>query len=67
MIQNVLQSIGGISVYGIVSICLFVSVFLGVAIWAMFLKKPYLTDVSRLPLDGGEEDEPGQNEIPPKP
>jgi hypothetical protein len=54
VIQNVLQHIGGIGVYGVISVCLFVTVFLGVLVWAAFLRKPYLHTMSRLPLDGGE-------------
>jgi hypothetical protein len=54
MIQNVLTSIGGISAYGVVSICLFVAVYLALLIWACSRKKEYLRSMSVLPLDGGE-------------
>ena len=54
MIENVTHSIGGMSLYGVISICLFVAVFVGVLIWAVRLKAPYLKSMSRLPLDGGE-------------
>jgi len=50
MIQNVLRSIGGVGLYGIVSVCLFF-LFFGVAlIWAARLKKPFLKSMGSLPL-----------------
>ncbi len=45
MIQNVLHDIGGIGIYGVISICLFFAVFGGVLLWALRLKKA----VSRMP------------------
>lgn len=56
MIQKVLTSIGGVEHFGIISICIFFAFFLGVLIWAFTRKKTYLTSMSSLPLDGGEED-----------
>jgi len=52
MIKNVLQDIGGIGIYGIISICLFFLVFTFMLIWTCFLKKPFLNNMSELPLDG---------------
>jgi hypothetical protein len=52
MIQKVLSGLGGIEVYGILSIALFFAVFLGVLIWALGLRRPFLDRMSRLPLDG---------------
>ena len=37
--------------YGVISICLFFAVFLGVLVWAFCLKKSYLKAMSELPLD----------------
>ena len=50
MIQNVLTGIGGVGVYGVISICLFVGVFLGVVLWMFGLKKSYLKSMRELPL-----------------
>jgi hypothetical protein len=50
MIQNVLSSIGGVGIYGVISICLFVALFLGVMIRVLTLKKPYLKRMRELPL-----------------
>lgn len=54
MIRNVLQEIGGIGLYGVISICLFVTVFTGALIWAALLRKPMLNTMSRIPLEDGE-------------
>jgi hypothetical protein len=51
MIKNVLTHIGGIGIYGIISICLFFAVFVGVLIWALTLKQSYLNSMRRLPLE----------------
>jgi hypothetical protein len=54
MIQNVLKEIGGVGIYGIISVCLFFVVFGGALCWAFGLKKPFLKSMSSLPL----QDEP---------
>jgi hypothetical protein len=51
MIQNVLNGIGGVGVYGVISICLFFVFFIGVLVWALCLKKPYLDAMRELPLE----------------
>ena len=66
MIQNVLTSIGGVGMYGVFSIALFFVFFAGMLIWALCLKKPYLTSMSELPLDGesAPEKKPTSNPAP---
>lgn len=54
MEQKILSGIEGISIYGIVSICIFFSFFTGMLLWAFLQKKNYLNKMSALPLDGGE-------------
>jgi cbb3-type cytochrome oxidase subunit 3 len=54
MIKNVLTHIGGVENYGILSILVFFAVFLGVIVWTLSRKKPYLRDMSALPLEDGE-------------
>ena len=51
MIQNVLREIGGIGIYGVISVCLFFFVFSVAMLWALFLKKPFLKAMSSLPLE----------------
>jgi hypothetical protein len=43
---------GGVDMYGIISICLFFAVFIGVLVWMIGLKKSYLQEMGELPLDG---------------
>jgi len=54
MIKNVISDIGGVEVYGIISICLFFVVFTSAMLWAASLKKPFLKSMSQLPLDDGQ-------------
>jgi hypothetical protein len=51
MIQNILRHLGGIEHYGIISLCLFGSVFIGVLIWAFVQKKTHLEYMARVALD----------------
>ena len=51
MIQNLLSGIGGVGVYGVISICLFFAVFVGVLVWTFGLKKSYLETMRGLPLE----------------
>jgi hypothetical protein len=53
MIKNVLSDIGGIGIYGVISICLFFAVFTGALVWSLLLKKADLDSRSLLPLDDG--------------
>ncbi len=52
MIENVLRNIGGVEVFGIVSVCLFFAFFAGMLLWVWRLKHPYLNSMRGLPLDG---------------
>jgi hypothetical protein len=54
MIEHVLHDLNGIEIFGIVSVCLFFAFFSAMLIWASRLKKPYLSSMQHLPLDGGE-------------
>lgn len=54
MIKNVLSDIGGIGVYGVISILLFFAVFTGMLIWAFTLKKNYAQKMGACPLQDGE-------------
>jgi hypothetical protein len=52
MIENVMHQLGGVEVFGIVSICLFFAFFTGMLFWAARLKQTYLKSMRELPLDG---------------
>lgn len=56
MIQNVIRHMGGIENYGLISLFLFFGCFLGMLVWALLLKKPFLRDMSRLPLETDPQD-----------
>jgi len=51
MIKNILEHIGGIGVYGVISICLFFAVFLGALVWVARMKKSQVETMSALPLN----------------
>jgi hypothetical protein len=55
MIQNILRHLGGIQQYGIVSLCLFCAVFIGVLLWAFLQSKNHLEYMSRVALDADPE------------
>jgi len=53
MVKNVLSDIGGIGIYGVISICLFFAVFTGAFVWSLLLKKSDIYARSVLPLEDG--------------
>ena len=61
MIENVMNNMGGVGVFGIISICLFFAFFTGMLVWAFCLKKPYLDTIRALPLDGEPAPGPGSD------
>lgn len=55
MVKNVLQEIGGIGIYALISLLLFFAVFTGALLWAAIQRKSVCARMSALPLekDGG--------------
>jgi hypothetical protein len=51
MIENVIQDVGGIGIYGIISICLFFLVFGVALVRTLRMKKDHIKNMSALPLD----------------
>jgi hypothetical protein len=51
MIHNTLRHLASVEHYGIVSLCLFCSLFLGILVWALLQKKSHLHYMSRVVLD----------------
>jgi len=45
-----MHRVGGVNGFGILTICLFFTFFLGMVIYVIRLKKPYVTEMSELPL-----------------
>jgi len=61
MIQNILRHLGGIQHFGVVSLCLFCTVFVGVLFWAFLQKKTHLDYMARVALDAeAEPQQPGE-------
>jgi hypothetical protein len=58
MIEHVLDKMGGVGMYGVISVCLFFAAFVGVLVWTIRLKKPYLKAMRELPLEGASAPEP---------
>jgi hypothetical protein len=56
MIRDALSHLGGVGVYGVISICLFFAVFLSLMIWAFRLRKPWLNAMSQLPLEPDDDE-----------
>ncbi len=54
MIQNVIRDIGGIGLYGVISVCLFFIIFSAALLRACLLKKPFVKSMSALPLDDAQ-------------
>jgi hypothetical protein len=52
MEEKVLSNLGGVGMYGVISICIFFAFFTGMLVWAACLKKKYLNSMGGLPLDG---------------
>jgi len=49
--NEIIDKLGGIETFGILSLCLFVVVFIGSMLLAFCVKKPFLNHMSALPLD----------------
>ena len=59
MIQNVIRDMGGIGIFGVISVCLFFSVFVSAAIFAFSRRKALCERMGALPLDDGSVDSKG--------
>ena len=51
MISEVLESIPGVGTFPVISLLLFFAVFVGVLVWVVRAKKPYLDKMENLPLE----------------
>jgi hypothetical protein len=55
MMKNVLSDIGGVGIYGVISISLFFAVFTGALVLSLAMKKRDVEARSRLPLEDGSQ------------
>ena len=54
MIKNVLSNIGGIEAYGVISVCLFFTVFTVAVLLALRMKRSVVQRMGALPLDDAQ-------------
>ena len=50
MIKNILQDIGGIGLYGVISLCLFFTVFSSALLYTLLQRSSFCERMSALPL-----------------
>ncbi len=60
MIQNVLTTLGGIDRYGVLSLCLFVTIFTLLLIWTLIQNKAHLERMAQVPLENDSEVAPNR-------
>ncbi len=66
MIKNVLSDLGGVGLFGVISICLFFTVFLGAVFYSLLVNERHTESMSALPLNDGSVSEPAnQQDQPP--
>jgi len=51
MIRNVLEHIQGLATLPSLALILFLAVFIGMGIWALRLRSPYIEHMGKLPLE----------------
>lgn len=54
LVSHYLQSIEGVSIYPIISLIIFMSIFVMVSLWALRLKKEDIQYMSNIPLEDNE-------------
>lgn len=55
MYKELLQSIEGIEVYPLISMFIFIALFIGVVVWILKLDKKYLKEMETLPFEDNED------------
>lgn len=63
MIKHVLSAIGGVGVYGAISIVLFFVVFMGALLYSATMRASVAGRMSRLPLADDEREELAEGEV----
>ena len=53
IVSHYLQSIDGIAIYPIITLIIFLSMFIAITIWAMKISKKDVQDMSQIPFDDG--------------
>lgn len=55
MISNYLSTIDGVSIFPVIALMLFFSLFVCLLIWTIRIDKSYINEMQNLPLDNEEE------------
>ncbi|PKP31133.1 MAG: CcoQ/FixQ family Cbb3-type cytochrome c oxidase assembly chaperone [Bacteroidetes bacterium HGW-Bacteroidetes-17] len=53
IVSHYLQSIDGIAIYPIITLIIFLSMFIAITIWAMKISKKNIQDMKQIPFDDG--------------
>lgn len=64
MIKNVLSDLGGVGLFGVISICLFFTVFLGAVFYSLLVNERHTESMSALPLNDGSLPNANQDQPP---
>lgn len=51
MYRQILESISGIEIFPIISLCLFFAIFIGVLVWTWRIDKNHIAKMAQLPLE----------------
>lgn len=51
MIQNVIRHLARVDTYGVLSLCIFGTIFIAVGTWALLQRKTHCEAMARKPLD----------------
>ncbi|HWD18730.1 MAG TPA: hypothetical protein VHB20_05580 [Verrucomicrobiae bacterium] len=61
--MELINKLGGVAVFGVVSICLFVVVFTASMCWTAFLRRPFLAKMETLPLEDERAPQPSPDNL----
>jgi len=53
-VRNYLENIAGVGIYPVITLIMFFLFFTVLTIWVIRARKNHYTDISNLPLNGGE-------------
>lgn len=53
IVSHYLQSIDGIAIYPIITLIIFLSIFIAITIWAMKISKKDIQEMNKIPFDDG--------------
>jgi len=57
MFRAIFSGASGMGIYPVISLILFMTIFITVLVWMLTIKRPYIKHMSELPLDNTNEQE----------